>query len=166
MQRGDELAVLEVRVEPLLGRHVTRGCKQCIPRFVGEPRSRRGASGGYRASYESTGFFRRRSGLENQVQTCTDRNANQQLERQLGYSAVHNLAQRRLRYTQQLRGCCLAQLPSFQEPSNLQSNIAPQRLDGRRIGRCIHSYFTIDVANPLCKPASRPAADFFIHTYI
>jgi len=151
MQRGDELAVFDVSIQPLLGRHVTRSRKERMPRFIGEPRPCRGVRDGSGAGQEGTGFFRRRTGLENQVQTCTDRNANQQLERQLGDSPVHDLAERRLRYLQQLRGGRLAQLPSFEEPGDLQGNIATQRLDGGHIGS-IHSESTIGIVNKLCKP--------------
>jgi len=151
MQGSYELAVFDVRVQPLLGRHLTRVRKQCIPRFIGEPRLLPGVSGGDGAGYESPRFVRSRAGLENQVQACTDGNAYQQLERQLGDPPVHDLAQRRLRDAQQLRGCRLAQLLPFEQACNLQSNIAPQRLDGRRVSRGNHSDVTIVISDLLYK---------------
>ena len=139
--------MLEMSVQPLLGCHLSGSRKQCVPRIIGKPGSRTCASSWHGATYESPRFLWHRSDLENQMQVCTNGNAQQQLQRQVGYPAVHDLAQRGLRYPQQLRRGCLTQLLPLQKACDLQSNVVAQRLDGRDIFWLTHSYLTIVLVN-------------------
>lgn len=149
MESGNELTVFEVSAQALLKRHLSRSRKQRVPRFLGKLGSDTGADGRHSAGYEGSCFLGHCAGLENQMQSRTNCNTNQQFERQVRYPAVHDLAQRGLRYTQQLRCGCLIQLLSLHGASDLQSNIAAQCLDSRYVFFGIHSALTISLSYSL-----------------
>src|SRR5688572_23261003 len=102
MEGRDELAVLEVCVQALFGRHLAGGRKQHITRVIGELRARTRASSRRRTAHESARFFRDSSGLQDQMQTCSYCNTQQQFERKVGDPPVDDLTERGLRYSQQL----------------------------------------------------------------
>jgi hypothetical protein len=145
IQTGHELTVVEMGVQALLGRHSSYSCEHRIPRTVGKRGSHTLTS--RRHSYESSCLFRHRSGLKDQLQTCANRDSNQQLERQAGYPAAHDLADRELRDLQQLGRCRLAQLLPDQEPRYLQGHVPAQGPDGQYITLRFHHECTIRIAD-------------------
>lgn len=134
LQFTHELIVLEESLETLLWSEVAFGVGEYFPRALGGGREvsaadRRRSSRGERARLLGSP-----AGEQCHRETCAHGDADQELQREAGHSAVHNLAERRLRDIEFLRRYELTDARTHGASCDLMRDIEAKSLDGGDIG--------------------------------